>query len=257
MARAPWPITTIVSTCRSWSWAWGPHWPTCCALTPPDIGRPPGPPDQPHSQPLACSPDRPRGDQAGPDQARSSDSDGGLSDPRCSPREPVVDVRTTMSELRETGPRTDQARLIARRLAAAGRPISRRALRDAGVKGSNELLSALACKLGAELANEKMSFPRKLRPGSVVASCTACRPGPDALPAGRGPVQGRVRRRHAAPAPAQSADPRRRDRRVHADTDGQVGTRVGRVVAGQVRGRRPRRWPDGSSRTTRHVGGRS
>jgi len=38
----------------------------------------------------------------------------------------------------------DQARLIARRLAATGKPVSRRALRSAGVKGSNESLSALA-----------------------------------------------------------------------------------------------------------------
>jgi hypothetical protein len=108
---------------------------------------------------LAWSPDQSSGDQADPDQARSSDSECGPSDRRPSLREPVVNVRTTVSEPRETGPQTDQARLIARRLAAAGRPISRRALRSAGVRGSNESLSALASKLGAELANEKMGLP--------------------------------------------------------------------------------------------------
>ena len=45
----------------------------------------------------------------------------------------------------------DQARLIARRLVAAGKPISRRALRNAGLKGSNEALNALARTINTEL----------------------------------------------------------------------------------------------------------
>ena len=48
--------------------------------------------------------------------------------------------------------RADHARIVARRLAAAGKPVSRRALRSNGVKGSNEALSALARKISAELA---------------------------------------------------------------------------------------------------------
>ena len=30
VTRAPWDITTSCPACRSWSWAWGPPWPTCC-----------------------------------------------------------------------------------------------------------------------------------------------------------------------------------------------------------------------------------
>jgi len=54
--------------------------------------------------------------------------------------------------LRPAGSQVDQARVIARRLAAAGRPVSRRALRSGGVTGSNEALDALARMLSAELA---------------------------------------------------------------------------------------------------------
>jgi hypothetical protein len=44
---------------------------------------------------------------------------------------------------------------IARELAAAGKPVSRRALRSHGIKGSNEGLNALARQLNAELANDR------------------------------------------------------------------------------------------------------
>ena len=47
-----------------------------------------------------------------------------------------------------------QASLIALKLATAGKPVSRRALRNGGVKGSNESLNALARQLNAEFANE-------------------------------------------------------------------------------------------------------
>jgi hypothetical protein len=46
-----------------------------------------------------------------------------------------------------------QAFHIARELAAAGKPVSRRALRNDGVKGSKESLNALARLLNAELGN--------------------------------------------------------------------------------------------------------
>jgi len=46
----------------------------------------------------------------------------------------------------------DQARVVARRLVAAGKPVSRRALRSGRVTGSNEALNALARALSAELA---------------------------------------------------------------------------------------------------------
>ncbi|HJY56538.1 MAG TPA: hypothetical protein VJ418_09160, partial [Streptosporangiaceae bacterium] len=59
---------------------------------------------------------------------------------------------TTGRGPRPAGPKLDQARVIARRLAAAGKPISRRALRDGGVTGSNQALNALARTFSAELA---------------------------------------------------------------------------------------------------------
>ena len=45
-----------------------------------------------------------------------------------------------------------QARVAASRLAAAGRPVSRRALRSEGIRGSNQALNALARMISAELA---------------------------------------------------------------------------------------------------------
>jgi hypothetical protein len=56
-------------------------------------------------------------------------------------------------------PKDAQALQIARDLAAAGKPVSRRALRDGGVKGSNESLNALARLLTAELANQHAAVP--------------------------------------------------------------------------------------------------
>ena len=48
----------------------------------------------------------------------------------------------------------DRARVAAVQLAAAGKPVSRRALRAAGVRGSNEALNALAITLTAQLASD-------------------------------------------------------------------------------------------------------
>jgi hypothetical protein len=52
-----------------------------------------------------------------------------------------------------------QASLIALKLATAGKPVSRRALRSGGVKGSNESLNALARQFNAEFANEQPAVP--------------------------------------------------------------------------------------------------
>ena len=52
-----------------------------------------------------------------------------------------------------------QASLIALKLAAAGKPVSRRALRNGGVKGSNESLNALARQFNAEFANKQAAVP--------------------------------------------------------------------------------------------------
>jgi hypothetical protein len=44
-----------------------------------------------------------------------------------------------------------QARLIASRLTATGRPVTRRALRSEGIKGSNQALNVLARRISAQL----------------------------------------------------------------------------------------------------------
>jgi len=48
---------------------------------------------------------------------------------------------------------------VARELADAGKPVSRRALRDGGVKGSNQVLNALARTINAGLLNEATALP--------------------------------------------------------------------------------------------------
>jgi hypothetical protein len=62
-------------------------------------------------------------------------------------------ARTTRPDPRSAQQRADHARIVARRLAAAGKPVSRRALRSNGVKGSNEALNALARRISVELAD--------------------------------------------------------------------------------------------------------
>ena len=74
------------------------------------------------------SPRRDRGDAADPDTAPAA--------------------RTA----RNTRPEPDESRLIAQRLAAAGKPVSRRTLRSNGATGSNAQLGTLARTVNAELA---------------------------------------------------------------------------------------------------------
>ena len=59
---------------------------------------------------------------------------------------------TTGPGPRPAGSQVDQARVVARRLAAAGKPVSRRSLRGGGVTGSNQALNALARMISSELA---------------------------------------------------------------------------------------------------------
>jgi hypothetical protein len=52
-----------------------------------------------------------------------------------------------------------QASLVALKLVTAGKPVSRRALRNGGVTGSNARLNALARQLNGEFANEQAAVP--------------------------------------------------------------------------------------------------
>jgi hypothetical protein len=58
-----------------------------------------------------------------------------------------------------------QARIAASRLAAAGKPVSRRTLRSEGIRGSNQALNALARTINAELAGTAVV---PARPGNAV-----------------------------------------------------------------------------------------
>ncbi len=193
VARAPWVITTIVSCLPVLVLGMGTalaHMLRADAATgdAPDSGTagpnilrsPPwspgdhGGPDQDHARPDQDHA-RPDQDHARPDQDHAASGgtlarSGRLAGTRIAPcGDHSAATRTTGSAPRTTQPERDQARLIARRLAAAGKPVTRRALRSGGVRGSNEALNALARKVNAELAGaEAQPLPREMRPGRLV-----------------------------------------------------------------------------------------
>ena len=131
-ARAPWPVTMIVSCLPVLVLAMG----TALAHmlradTAPDA------PDSDATGPAtAWSPDQSAGDQSGQDQDQHADHGSGPPAVTTRPVQPETRavVRTTAPEPRDARMQADQAHLIAGGLAATGKPISRRALRDAGVK---------------------------------------------------------------------------------------------------------------------------
>jgi len=154
-ARAPWPVTMIVSCLPVLVLAMGT---TLAHMLRADAAAdaqdnavsrsaPAWPPDQ-------SAPDRHALDK---DQTVGAGSGPPVRIRRPATREPDAEMGTTSLGSRDTPPRITQARLVARRLAAAGKPASRRALRDAGVKGSNESLNALARWVNAELAGGEKS----------------------------------------------------------------------------------------------------
>jgi hypothetical protein len=157
MARAPWLITTIVSCLPVLVLAMGTglaHMLRADAATDRSHARTTGPA-------LVRPADRSLEDHDGPARDRVT---RGSSDPPAKikgfqVREPAMDRRTTQPKPQDSQSPQDQAWLVARRLAAAGERVSRRRLRDNGVRGSNELLNGMARKLNAQLVNEGMGFP--------------------------------------------------------------------------------------------------
>jgi hypothetical protein len=158
--RAPWGITTVVSCLPVLVLAMG----TALAhmlrgdATAGDHrdGRPAGPAD-------GRSPGWSAGDQPAdqPDQDHGARAAGRTSPPArtsepsrppgpAAPPGPAEDLVPSLPSQKDV-----QALRFARELVAAGKPVSRRALRNGGVKGSNESLNALARLLNAELANEQ------------------------------------------------------------------------------------------------------
>ena len=150
MARAPWPITTIVSCLPVMVLGMGTavaHMLRADAEATDTPDNRTGPPAVLRS--LSWSPE----DQDRPDRRRPEDDrDRSVrQDQNGTGQGPRHGRGNTRPDSRPAGPPVDQARMIARRLAAAGKPVSRQALRSGGVTGSNEALNALARTISAEL----------------------------------------------------------------------------------------------------------
>jgi hypothetical protein len=151
MARAPWAITTIVSCLPVLVLAMGTalaHMLRADAAALDTPGSLPGPPTGQRSVSWSLE------DHAEPRRRRlEHDRDRSAGRGQAGPAPGPLHGR----EITELGPRPaqaqmEQARIVARGLAAAGRPVSRRALRSGGIRGSNEALNALARMINAELA---------------------------------------------------------------------------------------------------------
>ncbi len=153
MARAPWAVTTVVSCLPVLVLAMG----TALAhMVRADANaEATDTPDSRTAPPavlrfLSWSSE----DLGGPDRRRpEADRDGPARRDQSVPGPgPQDSPGITGSGPRPAQPQLERARMVARRLAAAGKPVSRRALRSGGVKGSNEALSALAHIINAERA---------------------------------------------------------------------------------------------------------
>jgi hypothetical protein len=151
MARAPWPVTTIVSCLPVLVLGMG----TALAhMLRADAGAAEAPGSRTGQPAVLRSVSWSPQDQDGPARGRpEADRDRPVRRDQNGPAAgPQHGGGIAGPGLQPAGSQVDQARMVARRLAAAGRPVSRRALRSGGVTGSNEALNALARMLSAELA---------------------------------------------------------------------------------------------------------
>ena len=160
-ARAPWPITTIVSCLPVLVLAMGT---TLAHMLRADAG---------------IAADHGTGGPAGPrSPAWSAADQAEVVQDQTAPQAPLAgsgpSARTRSApqqghDARAAAASTSgisQARVAASRLTAAGKPVSRRALRSEGIKGSNQALNVLARTINAELASVA-AVPA--RPGNAVA----------------------------------------------------------------------------------------
>ena len=148
-ARAPWSVTTLLSCLPVLVLAMG----TALAhILRADARIAADGPD--HVGTAGPATPRAAGDQAGPAQDQSAGQPKFGSGPPARTRTvPKAAPGTADGTRTPTVPETDLARLIASRLTAAGKRVSRRALRSEGIKGSNQALNALAARINAELAD--------------------------------------------------------------------------------------------------------
>ena len=162
-ARAPWPVTTIVSCLPVLVLAMGPRWPTCSApmLAPQRTHRTMGPEDQQYRGPL---PGPPRTRQRCP-RTRPH--------PRRLWPGPVLPQGPGRPRSRTTTPgRQRQSRPASARHAWPPAGLQQREGRypdvpcaSEGIRGSNQVLNALACTIKAELAGTAVV---PARPGNAV-----------------------------------------------------------------------------------------
>ncbi len=162
-ARAPWPVTTLVSCLPVLVLGMG----TALAhMLRADAGTAAEPPGNRTPGPAAPgSSDWSSEFEAGPAQDQAAPqaplaASGPSAGTRTAPQQDH-DARAAAPSLPGIGP----ARLAASRLTAAGKPVSRRALRGEGIRGSNQALNALARMINAELAGPS-ALPA--RPGNAV-----------------------------------------------------------------------------------------
>jgi hypothetical protein len=163
-ARAPWPVTTIVSCLPVLVLAMGTalaHMLRADAGTAaePPGNRTPGP-STPRSSAWSCEDRqvRPRDQAADDRRVTGTGPRGGTRTVSQRDR----DARAAAPALSGIG----QARLAASRLTVAGKPVSRRTLRSEGIRGSNQALNALARIVKAELAGAAAA---PAMPGNAVA----------------------------------------------------------------------------------------
>ena len=153
-ARAPWPVTMIVSCLPVLVLAMGT---TLAHMLRADAGPGHGTRGPAADRPPARSYE----DQAGPslDQTASAGTPAGTGPPARTAAVPRQDHRPGPRTKAPGQTETGQARLIASRHAATGKPVSRRALRSRGIRGSNAALNALAREINAELAGTSRAAP--------------------------------------------------------------------------------------------------
>ena len=153
-ARAPWPVTMIVSCLPVLVLAMGT---TLAHMLRADAAPGHGARGPAADRPPAWSYE----DQAGPspDQTANAGTAAETGPPARTATVPRQDHRPGQRTRAPGHTETSQARLIASRLAAAGKPVSRRALRIRGIRGSNAALNALAREINAELAGTSRAAP--------------------------------------------------------------------------------------------------
>jgi hypothetical protein len=162
-ARAPWPVTMIVSCLPVLVLAMGT---TLAHMLRADAGTAADGPDNWTGKPaVSRSPAWSAEDQAAAaqDQAAQQAPLAG-SGPPAGTTTGQQDHSARAATAVPSG--IGQARVAASRLSAAGKPVSRRALRSEGIRGSNQALNALARTINAELAGTAV-LPA--RPGNAAA----------------------------------------------------------------------------------------